>query len=385
MALTLEELCAGAEKDYGMTLIAGEKGLDNMVQWVHYIESGDVPRFLHGYELVFTTGMENHDADWLVKFAERLHEYGACGFVINLGPYVKDVPEKVIEYCNNVALPLYTIPWETRIVDITYEFCHHIVTDEKMNRSRAEAFMSAISNPSKEENYKEELEKNGFSDGEEYAFAAMKLKVADKTRRESAERTARYGTVRALNKYTTRHSVFMMDKLMLIICQGIGRDEFENEMEKQAETLSKAYPEDKIYVGTSSYEDDSKLLARAYKRACGVVKLAESYDMPFAEYSKTGMYKLLMAVEDKSSLKEYYDDCLGLLIKYDEKNNTDYVKTLRLYLDNDSSIAEVARITFVHRNTVNYKIKKIKDILGCEFNQRDKLRLTLAFAVEKII
>ena len=86
MALTLAELCAGTEKDYGMTLIAGEKGIDNMVQWVHYIEGGEVPRFLHGYELVFTTGMENHNTGWLIKFAEKLHEYRACGFVISLGP-----------------------------------------------------------------------------------------------------------------------------------------------------------------------------------------------------------------------------------------------------------------------------------------------------------
>ena len=69
MALTLAELCLDTKKDYGMTLIAGEKGIDNMVQWVHYIEGGEAPRFLHGYELVFTTGMENRDTGWLLNFA----------------------------------------------------------------------------------------------------------------------------------------------------------------------------------------------------------------------------------------------------------------------------------------------------------------------------
>lgn len=385
MALTLEELCAGAEKDYGMTLIAGERGLDNMVQWVHYIEGGDVPRFLHGYELVFTTGMENHDEDWLVKFARRLHEYGACGFVINLGPYVKDVPERVIEYCDSVNLPLYTIPWETRIIDITYEFCHHIVTDEKMSRGLAEAFIYAINNPSKEENYRAELEKNGFTDGEDYAFAALRLKIGDSSVRESAERTAKYGAVRALNKYTARHSVFMMDKLMIIVCQGVGRSEFENEMEKLSDTLIGTFQNERIYIGVSSYERESSRLARAYKRACSVIRLAENDGRPFIKYSESGIYRLLMAAEDKNSLTEYYYDCLGVLIEYDEKNKTDYTETLRLYLENDSSIAEVAKLTFVHRNTVNYKIKKIKEILKCELSQSDKLRLMLAYAIEKII
>ena len=172
MALTLEELCAGTENEYGMKLIAGKNGTDNMVRWVHYIEGGETPRFLHGYELIFTTGMENQYSTWLLKFAEKLHEYGACGLVINIGPYVGDVPEDVREYCDKVSLPLYTIPWETRIVDITYEMCHHIVTDEKQSRSVAESVIYAINNPMKKEDCAAELENAGFSD-------SMPTEVAD--------------------------------------------------------------------------------------------------------------------------------------------------------------------------------------------------------------
>ena len=385
MALTLAELCLDTKKDYGMTLIAGEKGIDNMVQWVHYIEGGEAPRFLHGYELVFTTGMENRDTEWLLNFAERLHEYGACGFVINLGPYIKEVPTEVIEYCNSVNLPLYTIPWETRIVDITYEFCHHIITDEKQSRGMAETFIYAINNPLKEEGYKPELEKYDFYDGEGYAVAAVKLNVNDKERRESMERMARYNLVRRLNRYTARHSIFTVDRLMFVICQGIEEADFEEQLKKQASALNAAFPEDSAYIGVSPSVKDSGLLFKSYRRACDVVRLAESYEKQFLRYADTGMFKLLMMVDDKESIQEYYNDCLGKLIEYDNKNKTDYLDTLRCYLNNDSSIAEVARITFVHRNTVNYKIKKIKEILNCELTQKDKLMLTLAFMTERII
>lgn len=385
MALTLAELCQDAEKDYGMALIAGRKGMDNMVQWVHYIEGGEAPRFLHGYELVFTTGMENHDTGWLMMFAERLHEYGACGLVVNLGPYVKDVPQEVIDYCDSVSLPLYTIPWETRIVDITYEFCHHIVTDEKISRSRAETLLYAINNPLREDDYKQGLEREGFVDGEPYAVAAVRLRVDDRERRESMERMVKYNAARGLNRYTTKHSILNIDKLMLVICQGIESSDFENEMENQADMLNEAFPEGKAYIGIGPYVDCGRKLAKAYRMANGVVKLSESYDKKFMRYADAGMFKLLMAVDDKSSLKEYYNDCLGMLAEHDRKNGTDYVDTLRLYLEHDSSIAEVAKATFVHRNTVNYKIKKIKELLGCELTQRDKLKLTLAFAIERII
>ncbi|MEA4971672.1 MAG: PucR family transcriptional regulator ligand-binding domain-containing protein [Candidatus Metalachnospira sp.] len=385
MALTLAELCRNSENDYGMMLIAGEKGIDNIVQWVHYIEGGEVPRFLHGYELVFTTGIAHQDTDWLIQFAKKLFEYGACGFVINLGPYVRNIPRELINYCNSVNFPLYTIPWETRIVDITYEFCHHIITDEKLSKGKAEMFIYAINNPQQESTYKSILEKSGFVDGETFLMAAVSLKVNNPERRESAERMTKYNIGRRLNVYTDRHSIFDMDKFILVVCQGMGQNDFETEIKSQAEILKNSFIKDGIYIGIAPYEKDSALLRKAYKRVCDVIKLAESFNSEFMRYSDTGIYKLLMAIDDKSNLRDYYNECLGALLEYDVKNGTDYISTLRCYLENESSIAEVAKLTYVHRNTVNYKIKKIKEILNCDLSQSDKLKLTLAFCIEKVL
>lgn len=383
MALTLAELCAGTEKDYGMKLIAGEKGVDNMVQWVHYIEGGEVPRFLHGYELVFTTGMENHNTGWLIKFAEKLHDYRACGFVINLGPYVKDIPHDVIEYCNEVNLPLYTIPWETRIIDITYEMCHHIVTDEKQSRNIADTFIYAINNPLREEKYKPELEKIGFIDGEAYEVAALKMDI-EKEKLEVAERMAKYNAIRRLNKYTERHSVFTLESVIMIICQGIGQKEFEKEIEELAESL-KGLCGGRVAAGTAASETNGSKIYKSYRCACDIVKISLEKGEVFNRYDDMGIYKILMAADDKEILKNYYNEFLGPVKEYDQKNNTDYIDTLRLYLENDSSITAVAALTFVHRNTVNYKIKKIKEILECELTQADKMKLMLAFAAKRLI
>lgn len=385
MALTLAELCLNAENDYGMMLIAGEKGIDNIVQWVHYIEGGEVPRFLHGYELVFTTGIAHQDTDWLIQFAQKLHKHGACGFVINLGPYVSNIPKELINYCNSVNFPLYTIPWETRIVDITYEFCHHIITDEKLSKGKAEMFIYAIDNPQQESTYKPILEKSGFVDGEAYLMSAVYLKINNPERRENAERMTKYNIGRRLNAHTERHSIFEMDKLILVVCQGMRQNEFETEIKGQAEILKRTFNEDGVYIGIAPYEKESSMLRRAYKRVCDVIKLAESFNSEFMRYSDTGIYKLLMAVDDKSNLRDYYSECLGKLLEYDEKSGTDYTSTLRCYLENESSIAEVAKLTYVHRNTVNYKIKKIKEILNCELSQNEKLKLLLAFCIEKVL
>ena len=196
---------------------------------------------------------------------------------------------------------------------------------------------------------------------------------------------ARYNLVRRLNRYTARHSIFTVDRIMFVICQGIEEADFEEQLKKQASALNAAFPEDRAFIGVSPYVKDSGLLFKSYRRSRDVVRLAESFEKQFLRYADTGMFKLLMAVDDKESIHDYYNDCLGNLIEYDNKNKPDYLDTLRCYLENDSSIAEVAKISFVHRNTVNYKIKKIKEILNCELTQKDKLMLTLAFMTERII
>ena len=72
MALTIARICANTEKTYGMKLIAGRAGLENYVRWVHIVEDSEVPDFMHGNELVFTTGIAHFGNEWLLDFVTGL-------------------------------------------------------------------------------------------------------------------------------------------------------------------------------------------------------------------------------------------------------------------------------------------------------------------------
>ena len=50
--------------------------------------------------------------------------------------------------------------------------------------------------------------------------------------------------------------------------------------------------------------------------------------------------------------------------EYDLVNDTNLYQVLKLYMTYNGSINQVAEELFVHRNTVNYKIKKIEQILN---------------------
>lgn len=72
MSITVSKLCANAQANYVMKLVAGKEGLGNYVRWVHLVENADVSPFLHGNEMVFMTGVGINDDGHLLRFVEEL-------------------------------------------------------------------------------------------------------------------------------------------------------------------------------------------------------------------------------------------------------------------------------------------------------------------------
>ena len=61
MAIILEEIYEVALHRYNMKLVAGGRGLRNLVDWVHTVEEMDYVSFLKGRELIVTTGIREKD------------------------------------------------------------------------------------------------------------------------------------------------------------------------------------------------------------------------------------------------------------------------------------------------------------------------------------
>ena len=63
-----------------------------------------------------------------------------------------------------------------------------------------------------------------------------------------------------------------------------------------------------------------------------------------------------------------YESLLVPLLRYDEQHNAQLAPTLRYYLFHMNSLQETARAMYAHRNTVSYRINKIKEITGADFD-----------------
>ena len=71
MAIILEEIYEVALHRYNMKLVAGGRGLRNLVDWVHTVEEMDYVSFLKGRELIVTTGIKEKDEEMLECFSKK--------------------------------------------------------------------------------------------------------------------------------------------------------------------------------------------------------------------------------------------------------------------------------------------------------------------------
>jgi len=385
LAITLRYLCKYARENYGMNLICGDANMDNLVHWVHMLEDPETASFLHGQELIFSTGIGHPNTDWLLDFAKGLVANQASGLVLNLGPYIPSVPQDIIVFCREVQFPLFTIPWKTRIVDITNDFCRKIIKAEENEVTVAGAFRNAIFFPEQVAEYRFVLERKEFDMNADFCIITLSLQEAPDEKFSDYDKAVKMGLTKILIRHSDRFSIFRQDKNLVAVLQNFPQSIVENAVDQLQEVCRYGYPNNRICAGISVNDSGIKSLPRNYKRAIALLHIAGKQNKDKLSYQNSGLYQLLIEVEDTKELKRFYEDILGELEAYDQKYHTDYLLTLKSYLDNNTSVQEVAKETFVHRNTINYKLKKIKEILQCDLDYHDGLRLLLAFHIKELL
>jgi sugar diacid utilization regulator len=84
-----------------------------------------------------------------------------------------------------------------------------------------------------------------------------------------------------------------------------------------------------------------------------------------------GVYRLLADLKDLSLVESFVRVWLGSLIDYDEQKGADLVLTLTSYLEHGGNYEATAQALAVHRNTLKYRLQRIREISGHDLGDPD--------------
>ena len=99
-------------------LVAGERGLDNIVQFVNVMEVPDISAWVHPGELLVTTLYPlRNDAAALEALIPKLAVKGLAGLAVTLG-YIDQFPPGMVEAADELGFPLIELPQNISFIDI---------------------------------------------------------------------------------------------------------------------------------------------------------------------------------------------------------------------------------------------------------------------------
>ncbi len=82
------------------------------------------------------------------------------------------------------------------------------------------------------------------------------------------------------------------------------------------------------------------------------------------EYGDFRFFDLLSSFDTPRELFRYMHPVLNKLRDIDAQSGSSYFHSLHCYLKHDANLSQSAKALFIHRNTLNYRLKRIEELTG---------------------
>lgn len=384
MGFTIEDALVETQVQYQLTLLAGKNGCGNAMSWVHMIEDTTIIQQLWGKELAVTTGLGFQSHDALMDFVQCLVKYHSVGLIINTGKYIFDIPDDIIDYCNEQDFPLLTTPWAIHMADLIKDFSMRCLRSEKEDRQISRYFKETFSNPQLIEDSRLQLMSAFDVDG---YFQILLIGIEDSDQFDTIERRRiAFQLEICFEKIESPYSFFWFNTYFVLVVNNLSEDELEDIVDKMYKRAKKRMKGRFIHIGIGTRLLDFRNVILSYKRAYAAVSMAEQFQYPMMFFEEMGVYQLLFLIEDREVLDNMYHQLLNPLMEYDQKHHGELEETLYYYLVHDGSQQAMAKNLYMHRNTINYRLSKIKELIGCDLATfEERMPYMLAFYIKKML
>ena len=370
MNVSVEQIMNSLSPAYRIRLVAGRKGIYNYeINWVTVVEDYSIEKFKHTNQIVVTSGLNYTCEDDLLNYMKCLKEVKVRAFIVNVGKYIKELPKSIIDYCNGNDIPLYTMPWDVLMSDVVKDISKAIIKYDMESADIHDLIKGIIFNTDNINSLLNKLLIYGFSDNSSYCPMIIRVENFSEHRSEMLVKGIENTCVHILdrlikpNNENSKIITFLYKNMVVLIFVDADRDYIERLIKVLNENLT-IFIECNISICVGKLNDTIYNLSENFKKLIPFLNVAAKSETGVCFYDDMGIYKILYEVEDRKVLDETYIKTIGKLIKYDAINGTNLTEYIKKYIAFDGNVLSVANTFFVHRNTVNNYLRKVKDITG---------------------
>ena len=177
-----------------------------------------------------------------------------------------------------------------------------------------------------------------------------------------------------------------MDQIVMI--QQVDSNQTELEYQKEMEEVEDVIQRSIFYrkkdtdfqIGIGKSVEGYQRLKESYHEASQAIKYIEiirqvtgDKNKSVVHYSNLGFFQIFGKVDDMTELERCIPETLKKLYLYDDEHKGELITTLQMYLRNNQSIKKTAGAMFVHYRTISYRLEKIKQISGINFDNANEV------------
>ena len=186
----------------------------------------------------------------------------------------------------------------------------------------------------------------------------------------------------------TKDYVISVGERDIVLVKDINRGTETKDLERIATNIADTISTEfytKVSIGISSIVDNIKDLARAYKEAQVALEVGKVFETEksIVSYENLGIGRLIYQLPTtlcEMFLQEVFKN--GSLDSLDRET----LMTIQCFFENNLNVSDTSRKLFVHRNTLVYRLEKIRRLTGLDLREFEHaITFKVALMVKKYL
>ena len=228
----------------------------------------------------------------------------------------------------------------------------------------------------------------GMKEGDTYRVVDFHTITKNVQRKYTKEQLHEVGVIEGELMHLLPDALIYRNMDQIVMIQQVDSDQTELEYQKEMEEIEEVIQRSILYrkkdtdfqIGIGKSVEGYQRLKESYYEASQAIKYIEiirqvtgDKNKSVVQYSNLGFFQIFGKVDDMTELERCIPETLKKLYLYDDEHKGELITTLQMYLRNNQSIKKTASAMFVHYRTISYRLEKIKQISGINFDNANEV------------
>ena len=277
---------------------------------------------------------------------------------------------------------------ENAIINLQYGFLSEFAQNEVKKTYQRDLIHNILNGLLSSKEMTEAAAQLGMKESDTYRVVDFHTIKKNVQRKYTKEQLHEVGVIVGELMYLLPDALIYRNMDQIVMIQQVDSNQTELEYQKEMEEVEDVIQRSILYrkkdtdfqIGIGKSVEGYQRLKESYQEASRAIKYIDiirlvtgDKNKSVVHYSSLGFFQIFGEIDDVTELERYIPETLKKLYLYDDEHKGELITTLQMYLRNNQSIKKTAGAMFVHYRTISYRLEKIKQISGINFDNANEV------------